>query len=57
MYSKENSFLELVVSVTGSRDIQAVLSVPYRIAQTSNQDLIRYRKKKEFFLYRKIFLL
>jgi hypothetical protein len=40
--SKENSLLELVLSVTGSREVQAVLSVPYQMTQTSNQDLIRY---------------
>ena len=33
--------LELVLSVTGARDVQAVLSVPHKMTQTQNQELIR----------------
>lgn len=48
------NILELVLSVTGARDVQAVLSVPSRMTQTSNQDLIRYRKKSKSFPLMKI---
>jgi hypothetical protein len=51
-----SNLLELVLSVTGSRDVQAVLSVPSKMAQTNNQDLIRYRKTKDVFYLENCFL-
>jgi hypothetical protein len=36
-----NSILELVLSVTGARDVQAVLSVSHKMTQTKKQDFIR----------------
>ena len=42
--------LELVLSVTGAREVQAVLSVSYEMIQTGKQDLIRYERNR-FFRY------
>ena len=36
-----NSILELVLSVTGAREVQAVLSVPYKMMEKNKQALIR----------------
>ena len=47
------NLLELVLSVTGSREVQAVLSVPSKMTETSNQDLIRYRESKRMFPFTK----
>ncbi len=46
-----SNLLELVLSVTGARDVQAVLSVSAKMTQTNNQDLIRYRKQNDISLY------
>jgi hypothetical protein len=52
-----SNLLELVLSVTGSRDVQAVLSVPSKMTQTNNQDLIRYRKQKNVFFYQESYFI
>ncbi|CAF1052595.1 unnamed protein product [Rotaria sordida] len=41
-----NYVRQLVQAVTNSREVQAVLSVPYKMIQTNNQDLIRTCMKK-----------
>ncbi|CAF1120972.1 unnamed protein product [Adineta steineri] len=41
-----NYVRQLILSVTGAREVQAVLSVPHQMTQTINQDLIRLCMKK-----------
>ncbi|CAF3018586.1 unnamed protein product [Rotaria sp. Silwood2] len=41
-----NYVRQLIQAVTGSREVQAVLSVPYKMTQTNNQDLLRTCMKK-----------
>ncbi|UJR14028.1 hypothetical protein I4U23_001027 [Adineta vaga] len=41
-----NYVRQLVLSVTGAREVQAVLSMPYKMTQTNKQDMIRACMKK-----------